>query len=952
MRIPTATYRLQLNRDFDFEAGHRAISYLDALGIGDVYSSPIYTARPGSGHGYDVSAHEHVNPELGGEHGFRKLANELRARDMGLLLDIVPNHMCVAVDANWRWRDVLENGPSAVSARFFDIDWRPPKQELAGRVLLPILPDQFGRVIVAQQLTVALAETGFAVRYGDRQLPLAPKSWPAILEPALALVRAKAGDLDDGVLELESIVRALDRLPTRVETGAERVRERQHEIPIIRARLATFHERSEDFRDALQVVLAKLHGESGTPASFDALAKLLVDQAYRLSSWRVAAHEINYRRFFDINDLAAIRVEDPVVFEAVHALPFRLAKEGLVTGLRIDHVDGLYDPRGYLRDVQEGWKSSVGGTDEAYVVVEKILGKGEQVPADWPTAGTTGYEFMNLATGVLIDRPRVARLHDTTQGMGGTTSSFADIVYGCKKLILDTTLVAELAMLARRLDRISEQDMFTRDFTRVSLQDALAEVIACFPVYRTYIGSTQSSVDAADRGVIERAVLDARRRNPLTPESVFDFIRSTLLLEEPTGQSLQASAERREFVMKFQQLTGPVMAKGVEDTAFYRYFPLAALEEVGGHPESMGVSLPQFHREMSVRAEKFPHALSATDTHDAKRSEDARARLSVLSEIPREWEETVARFRECNRAHKTTVGDTLAPDDDDEYLFYQTVLAIWPPGVDDPPADLAERVSAYMMKAVREAKRHSSWINPNVAYDGAVANFVAAALHPEKGRSFLAELATLRQRVERPGLWNSLTQTLLKVAAPGVPDFYQGSELWSFNLVDPDNRRPIDFDERRRIFASLMAAFEADPIRLVDELVANAEDGRIKMLVSSLALRLRRAEASLFRTGGYVPLQVSGQRAEQVVAFARASGSKTAVAICGRFFTRLGERAAMPVGEAWGDAITALPADLEGRELHDVFTGSKLTVRGDGAGHLRVAEVLAHLPVALVFTRS
>ena len=485
-----------------------------------------------------------------------------------------------------------------------------------------------------------------------------------------------------------------------------------------------------------------------------------------------------------------------------------------------------------------GWVAAVPGA-EPYVVVEKILGRGEHLPEDWETAGTTGYEFMNLAVGVLIDVPHLSE-YAPGEGMGGAGQSYADIVYECKKLILKSSLAAELGVLARRLDRISEQNLFTRDFTRISLEEALEEVVACFPVYRTYI--RDAIVGAADQDVIKRAVTHARRRNPLTPASVFDFIRSVLLLEEPEGLSEAERGERREFVMKFQQLTGPVMAKGVEDTAFYRYFPLAALGEVGGHPESLGVSLAQFHREMEARAASYPHALSATDTHDAKRSEDARARLAVLSEISREWRESVAHFRACNLEHKSDLGDGLvAPDADDEYLFYQTVLGIWPPGVDDPPADLVQRLSSYMSKAVHEAKRHSSWINPNRPYDDAVSAFVEATLDPQRGRPFLSALARLRQRVERPGLWNSLTQTLVKVTAPGVPDFYQGTELWSFNLVDPDNRRPIDFEARRTELTALLRAFERDPLKLANELVRRPEDGRIKLLVSALALRQRRS---------------------------------------------------------------------------------------------------------------
>jgi (1->4)-alpha-D-glucan 1-alpha-D-glucosylmutase len=948
MRIPTATYRLQFNAKFGFESGRRAVPYLATLGVSDIYSSPISTARAGSEHGYDVVSHEHVNPELGGEETFRALSLDLRRREMGVLLDIVPNHMCVADDANWRWLDVLENGPAAASARFFDIDWRPPKPELAGRVLLPILPDQFGRVVVDGQFTPAYRPEGFALHYANRCLPLAPNSWLRLLGPALETLRARIGDVHADVLELESIVRTLERLPSRNETKPERLLERRHELAIIKNRLGALHQRNVDFRGVLDEVLERVRGKKGEPATLEDLAALLSDQAYRLSFWRVALHEINYRRFFDVNDLAAIRVEDPEVFAAVHALPLRLAKEGLVTGLRIDHVDGLYDPLGYLQKLQESWRIETAGSNGAYVVVEKILAREERLPAEWPVAGTTGYEFMNLVTGVLVDVPRVWRLHRLTERLGGEDQTFSDVLYDCKMLILETTLVAELGILARQLDRISEQHMFTRDFTRLSLQDALAAVIACFPVYRTYVRPDQAEVGGTDRHVIERALRDARRRNPVTHETVFDFIAEVLLLETPEAIGDEQRRERRDFVMKFQQVTGPVMAKGLEDTAFYRYFPLAALEEVGGSPESMGTSLAQFHRKMLERAQHSPNALSATDTHDAKRSEDARARLCVLSEISEDWEKAVDLFRELNRPLRAELPGLFAPDQHDEYLFYQTVLGVWPPGADTAPDDLAERVSSYMMKAVHEAKRHSSWINPSRPYDEGVAGFVAAALDPNRSRAFLEALGALRHRIERPGLWNSLAQTVLKIAAPGVPDFYQGSESWAFNLVDPDNRRPIDFDARQLVLDDILRSFEQAPTGTLDQLVSNPTDGRIKMLITTLALRFRRQLAELFESGSYVPLEAVGQRARQIVAFMRERDNQAAVIATGRFFTQLGERASLPTGKAWEDTAVLVPPNWRGRQVRDVFARETFRLTGNDGGSIELAHAFAHLPVALL----
>ncbi len=511
--------------------------------------------------------------------------------------------------------------------------------------------------------------------------------------------------------------------------------------------------------------------------------------------------------------------------------------------------------------------------------------------------------------------------------------------------------MAELTVLARRLDRISEQHTFTRDFTRLSLQDALGEVIACFPVYRTYVGTNDEVMSDSDRSMIERAIREARRRNPVTHSTVFDFIRSVLLLEQVEGLDATHMSERKDFVLRFQQLTGPVTAKGVEDTAFYRYFPLAALEEVGGNPDSKGASLWHFHREMEERVRRSAHGLSATDTHDAKRSEDARARLCVLSEMPGDWERAVDRWRELNRPHKTELPDLFAPDDDDEYLFYQSVLAIWPLGASEPPPEFAARLTEYMLKAVHEAKRHSSWINPSAPYDEAVVRFVASTLDPEKSRAFLQDLCAFARYLERPGLCNSLTQVLLKVAAPGIPDFYQGSEYWSFNLVDPDNRRPIDFADRHRALDELLSALERDPAALARELFQRPEDGRIKLLVTALALRFRRANEPLFRDGGYERCDVEGRSASQVVAFARTGRDKAAVAIVGRFFTRFGERAGAPVGECWRETFVKVPAWLERHEFRDILTNRLLPRKSNDACVLDLEQVFATLPVALIEVR-
>jgi (1->4)-alpha-D-glucan 1-alpha-D-glucosylmutase len=724
------------------------------------------------------------------------------------------------------------------------------------------------------------------------------------------------------------------------------VRERRHEREIIGRRLSALMADDGDVRQGVERAMAVVNGRKGEPRSFDRLEAMLVDQAYRLSHWRVAADEINYRRFFDINDLAAIRVEDPVVFQVVHALPLRLAREKIVTGFRIDHVDGLLDPEKYLHELQHGFREATGDPAGGYVVVEKILASGEQLPGEWPVQGTTGYEFLSLLSSVLVDPAAAPRLRAVAEAAGGELSRFSDVVYASKKLVLRWAMSAELNVLARRLDRISEQHRYTRDFTLNTLRGVLTEVIACFPVYRTYIRPGDTIVGERDRRPIETAIRQAKRRNPVTNASLFDFVRAVLLLEDPDGLSESQRAERREFVLRFQQLSGPVMAKGLEDTAFYRYFPLAALNEVGADPDSFGSPLAQFHNRAEERARLFPHGLSATATHDTKRGEDTRARLFVLSEVPEAWGEAVARWQEMNRAHRVDVGGLDAPEGAEELLFYQTLVGAWPPGGLASDPEFAERIRQYMRKALLEAKVHTSWVNHNEAYEEAVDGFVAAALDPARSGSFLEDAARFQQRLARPGYFNSLTQVLLKIAAPGVPDFYQGSELWDFTLVDPDNRRPVDYRRRQAYLAELEAA--RDLPALADRLTAELEDGRVKMLVTMRGLHFRRAQRDLFADGGYQALGVSGGRADHVVAFARTLEGRAAIAVAGRRFARLGAAGSAPIGALWEDTKLVLPEELAARRWREVLTDRPLGQRGPNGTALPMSEIFAHLPVALL----
>jgi (1->4)-alpha-D-glucan 1-alpha-D-glucosylmutase len=962
-RIPVATYRLQLNQAFRFADVQSIVPYFQRLGISDLYASPFLKARRGSLHGYDVIDHTSINPEIGSDEELAALLEELRRRGMGLVIDVVPNHMGIDDESNRWWWDVLENGPSSPYAKFFDIDWAPPKEDLANKVLLPILGDQYGRVLENGEICLRYEAGAFFIAYYERSFPVAPRSSVAILEPACERVRVQLEAEDPHLVELESIITSLGLLPQRTETEPERVRIRQREKEVAKRRLAALTEVSAAVREAIEQTVTLMNGQRGDPRSFDALEALLAHQAYRLSYWRVATDEINYRRFFDINHLAAIRVEEPEVFEAVHEIIFELLRTGCVAGLRIDHPDGLFDPVHYFAGLQSvcarGLPVSLaqhlppaGNGYPCYIVVEKILVRDERLRTDWAVHGTTGYEFLNQVNGVFIDPTAERHFHELYSRLLGHPFQFGDIAYQSKKLILDGTMSSELHVLARRLDRISEQHRWSRDFTLFSLQEALAEVIACFPVYRTYIRATSNTVGDEDRHCILTALRTAKRRNPAVSETIFDFIGSVLLLQDPEGLRATEQADRRDFVMRFQQITGPIMAKGIEDTAFYRAYPLVSLNEVGGNPERFGLSIDTFHRQNAERLVNWPHAMLATSTHDTKRSEDVRARINVLSEMPREWERVLQRWQALNRDKKVALDGVEVPDANEEYLLYQTLVGAWPlqPMEEAEHQHFVERIERYMEKALKEAKLHTSWINPNEGYDQGVKHFVREILRPHPDNRFLSDFRLFHERVAEAGMWNSLAQTLLKITLPGVPDFYQGTELWDFSLVDPDNRRPVDFRKRLVFLEELQRRESKGRVSLVRELMAEREDGRIKLYIMSQALAFRRTHRHLFEQGAYYPLTVSSAQRDHVVAFARRVDDQWALVAVPRLLLTLSPSAKPPVGKRiWKENAVHLPAGAP-TDWQNIFTGEELSASEQGMADRAIFlyELFRRLPVALL----
>lgn len=965
--IPRATYRLQFHKNFGFDDAIGILPYLARLGISHVYCSPIQRARAGSLHGYDVVAHDEINSELGGPEGFARFTAALHGQGMGQLIDLVPNHMGVLGADNAWWMDVLENGPASLFSQHFDIDWQPLNPELAGKVLLPVLGDHYGEVLLGGELVLGFDELSgnLALHYFEHRFPLAPETYPAVLLRAQS--RLDDADIAAG---LASTATAFGHLPSRASPDAGARAERARDKELLKARLARLVAHQPSLGPAIAAAVAEFNLEGQR----ELLHQLIEAQAYRLAYWRVASDEINYRRFFDINELAALRMERPEVFEATQSFALRLAASGAVQGLRIDHPDGLYDPAGYFAQLQAGYARRAGlvlPTRDAdgrparplYVVAEKIAAPHEEVPESWHVHGTTGYRFANVANGVLVDTSAEARFGQIWRHFTGVEDSFEEIAYAGKREIMRTGLASELTVLASELLRIARADRRTRDYTLNALRRALTQVVACLPVYRTYLLTAPSAQDVR---YVDLAVKEAERRSEDADPSVFAFVRETLLARAVEGADAGLREQVLRFAVRLQQFSAPVAAKGVEDTAFYRYFPLASLNEVGGEPAIFGMSTEAFHEASADRCRRWPHTLLATSTHDNKRSEDVRNRINVLSEMPTPWRQALRRWRGRHHVLRQSLMAGGAPPDApsyaDEYLLYQTLLGTVPAaGLDEAalPA-YRERILAYTLKAAREAKRHTRWTKPVAAYEEALAGFVRGLLERVEGNAFLDELQALGRELAWFGALNSLSLTLLKYGSPGVPDLYQGNELMDLSLVDPDNRRPVDFALRARWLDELIAmAGEGDaglPAR-VTALAQAPHDGRAKLWLVWRLLSLRREQPGLFRGGSYRGLAATGAQADHVVAFERRHGGQVLLVLALRLPRVLaagaaeaasGGAAPLPIGPVWGDTMLPLAGFAEGARFDCVLTGAELRVRH---GAIALAAALAHFPGAALLHR-
>lgn len=918
VRPPLSTYRLQFHRGFGFRNAISVIPYLSQLGVTDLYASPLFAAAPGSTHGYDICDHSRLNPELGTEEEFRQMIKELKDRKMGLIIDFVPNHMGAHPSANPWWRDVLENGPSSPYASFFDIDWEPTKPELKDKILLPILGDQYGQVLERGELRLEYADGSFSLAYFDHHLPINPRPASAVLAHNIEELKTRLSPDHPGLRELLSIQTALWKLPPYTERSPEAVEERVREKKVCRDRLAKLIRDSKPIQIHLETNLVTFNGTVGQPASFDLLHGLLEAQPYRLAYWRTAMDEINFRRFFDINELAGLRQENDQVFDAVHRSLETLVGEGAVTGIRLDHIDGLHDPAGYLAKLQTRLSELSGGP--FYTVVEKITSLGEELPP-WPVAGTTGYDFLNDVNGVFIEPKSALPLKKLYARFTGRSDPFSQILYQSKYMIMVDSMISELTVLAHALNRVSERDRRSRDFTLESLRRALRELIAAFPIYRTYVGSGGWTED--DEKTIDQAIAKTLQRHPTLEPTILKFIRDNLL-PAPGGDETRRKAALT-FAMRFQQYTAPVQAKGMEDTSFYRYNLFLSLNEVGGDPRRFGRSLNEFHESNLVRSQQQPLGMLSTATHDTKRGEDARARLNVLSELPGEWRTKVTEWSRMNASLKVPVSGDPAPDRNDEYFFYQTLIGACPL-TNAPDPDFVERLKAYLTKALREAKTHSSWIHNNEPYEIAVHQFAERALLGPGSKNFLGSFLPFQKRVAYHGMWNSLAQVVLKNTSPGVPDLYQGGELWDFSMADPDNRRPVDFLRRESAIqnmASLMSGQEKDTPTVLRFLIERWPDGDLKLFVTATTLTLRRKFPDLFLQGDYTPLLAGDPWDNHLVAFTRQhQDHRILVAVPRRTVTLGLTPDSNTLGpEIWKNARLTLPKEWPSSPMTNAFTG-------------------------------
>ncbi|MFQ3613582.1 MAG: malto-oligosyltrehalose synthase [Cyanobacteriota bacterium] len=892
MRIPTSTYRIQFHAGFDFEAARQIVPYLKALGISDLYASPIFQARKGSTHGYDVVDPGQINPELGGGEKFEELWEALNQQQMGWVQDIVPNHM--AYDGqNHMLMDVLESGQNSDFIDYFDVNWNHSYLGIQGRILAPFLGDFYDKCLESGQIQLRYDADGLSINYYTLRFPLNIDTYADVFTYNLGKLRRKLGRSHPDYIKLLGILFSLRFIPSK-----EDLLERTDQINFAKHSLWELYTSSQPVQNFFDENIATFNGKPGDPSSFDLLDSLLARQNFRISFWKVGAEEINYRRFFTINELISLRIEDREVFHKTHQLILKLAEQGRFTGLRIDHIDGLFDPEEYLLRLRER-------CPDIYIVVEKILESDEKLPQQWLIQGTTGYDFLIKMNGLFCQEQNADAFDSLYHNFTKLQQSPEQVIEEKKRLIIERNLSGDMDNLAFLLKQITSHHRYANDFTLYSLRRALVEVLVCFPVYRVYI--REGILNPEGQQIISQAIEQAKENLPILVNEL-NFIQRFLCLEFLENLSDQEKNEQIYFAMRLQQLAGPLMAKGVEDTAFYVYNRLLSLNEVGGDPCRFGLSVQEFHRFNQERAAHWPLAMNASATHDTKRGEDTRARLNVLSEIPAEWEKNIKLWHELNANYKIRskkAKRSELPDRNDEYFLYQTLLGSYPFPTEELP-QFVQRVKNYLIKAVREAKVHTAWLRPDTDYEEATTSFIEQIL--QAPNPFLESFLPFQRKIAHFGIFNSLSQTLVKLTSPGIPDIYQGTELWDLSMVDPDNRRPVDFSRRLAYLEEIQRRAEQEPLRLIEDLLLHRTDGRIKLFLLHHVLKIRQEYPKLFHEGGYAPLLVSGSLQKHVVAFARHQGKQVLITVVPRLLTQLIDENQDPLGEEiWGDTHIHLP---------------------------------------------
>lgn len=922
MRIPVATYRLQFNQQFTFRQAQAIIPYLAELGISDIYASPIFKARSGSMHGYDIVDPNQINPELGGIEALKELIPFLKEQNIGWVQDIVPNHM--AFDSqNQMLIDLLENGKDSQYLDFFDIEWNHPYEGIKGRLLTPFLGSFYGDCLERGELTLNYDCEGFSINYHSLRLPLKIESYSNILSYNLNQLRQELGRQHPDFVKFLGVLYSLKYIP-----AGEEGNERYDQITFIKSMLWELWNNSPVIHDFIVSNLTVFNGDPNHPETFQLLDNLLTDQFFRLSFWKVGNEELNYRRFFTVNGLISVCVERAAVFEHTHRLIFDLVETGVFTGLRIDHIDGLYDPKKYLERLR-------GRLGDIYIVVEKILEQEETLPINWATQGTTGYDFLSHLNGLFCPQSHGETFTALYNRFVGQQIDYDSLVDEKKRLIISKHLAGDIDNLGHLLKRISHRYRYANDFTIYGLKGSLIEIMVAMPVYRAYIND--EGLSSHDRKYVEIAINRAKAQMPIFSNEL-DFIARFLFLDFDQDLGAEEKEQWLYFARRLQQYTGPLMAKGIEDTVMYIYNRLISLNEVGGSPSQFGISIEQFHHFNQHQASILPYALLATSTHDTKRGEDTRARINILAEIPQEWEETITQWHQWNQEFKQSLNGMLAPTPNDEYLLYQTLVGAMPFKDLD---QFSQRVQDYMVKAIREAKVHTGWLQPDSSYETACRDFVEAILIERPEHPFLTHFWEFQQKIAFYGVFNSLSQVVLKLTSVGVPDIYQGSELWNFSLVDPDNRRPVNWDQGCELLQQIQQ--DTDP----SSYLLQPQDGKIKLFVTWKCLQVRQNYPDLFQRGSYVPIYPIGSLQHHIVAYYRQLDDQIALVVAPRFLTGIVKEGELPIGEkVWHENRLPLPPNPSHRWV-DMISGREIM----GEETIWIRDIFESFPVALLMVK-